>query len=472
MLGIIGGMIVLLVAFGLIIYGAIHRALVNEFDASLASTARLLAASMEQDGNEVELEAGVEQMPEFQDSERPTYYQLWRPDGTVPVKSASFGADDLLPLEGSVGEPVFRGLQFGNGDPGRAVSLKFYPRIADSDEQDRRTPTERQPLTLVVARYAGDLEYHLKLLRWLLIITSVGTITLSFLVGIIVVGRGLRPLNLLAAEIAGISEDNLSARIMTEDMPAEIVPIKNRLNELLIRLEESFKRERRFTADVAHELRTPLAGMRSTLEVTLTRKRDLDEYQTSLGDCLSIVESMQAMINNLLMLARIETKQVVFRRERIDLSELIDRCWQSFSQTATKRGIVFENRLAAEMTCQSDREYLSIVLSNLLDNAVEYTDERGRICTKGQQTDDSVQVAISNTGCTLRDEQVAQVFDCFWRGDSSRTGTGTHCGLGLALVQRIVGALGGRAFAEVQAGGIFTVRLVLPIRKASGNCPE
>ena len=124
------------------------------------------------------------------------------------------------------------------------------------------------------------------------------------------------------------------------------------------------------------------------------------------------------------------------------------------------------------MTCQSDREYLSIVLSNLLDNAVEYTDERGRICTKGQQTDDSVQVTVSNTGCTLTDEQVGQVFDCFWRGDSSRTGTGTHCGLGLALVQRIVGALGGRAFAEVQAGGIFTVRLVLPIRKASGNCPE
>jgi len=465
-------MILLLVAFGLIIYGAIHRALVNEFDASLASAARMLAASAEQDGNEVELESGVEQMPEFQDSERPTYYQLWGPEGTVPVKSASLGAGDLLPVEGSVGEPVFQALQFGNGQAGRAVSFKFYPRMADGEGQDRRGPTERQPMTLVVARYAGDLEYHLKLLRWLLIITSVGTITLSFLVGIFVVGRGLRPLNLLAAEIAGISEDNLSARIVTEDMPAEIVPIKNRLNELLTRLEESFKRERRFTADVAHELRTPLAGMRSTLEVTLTRKRDLDEYQTSLGDCLSIVKSMQAMINNLLTLARIETKQVVFRRERIDLSELMDRCWQCFSQAATKRDIVFENRLAAGLGCQSDREYLSIVLSNLLDNAVEYVNEGGRIWVTGRQIEDTVEITVVNTGCRLTNEQVAQVFDCFWRGDQSRTGTGTHCGLGLALVQRIVGALGGRAFAEVQAGGVFTVRLVLPIDKASGNCPE
>ena len=130
---------------------------------------------------------------------------------------------------------------------------------------------------------------------------------------------------------------------------------------------------------------------------------------------------------------------------------------------AARRHVDFENRLPAEMVVESDPECLSMALSNLLDNAVEYANERGRIWIVGRQTDETVEIAISNTGCQLASEQVSQVFDSFWRGDSSRSKTGTHCGLGLALVQRIAGALAGRATADVQAG-IFTMKLALPVR--------
>ena len=103
-----------------------------------------------------------------------------------------------------------------------------------------------------------------------------------------------------------------------------------------------------------------------------------------------------------------------------------------------------------------------MVLSNLLDNAVEYTNEAGQIWVTACYTDDSIELTVANTGCHLTSEQVAQVFDCFWRSDASRTSIGTHCGLGLPLVQRLVNALGGSAAAEVQSGGVFTIRLTLP----------
>jgi len=458
--GIIAGMLLLLLVFSVIVYTVIRRALVNQFDASLTATAQILAASVEYDDDEIELELDVRMMPEFQSPQRPAYYQFRQHDGTVVARSPSLGTDDLLFFEGSLGVPVFRALQTRNGQLGRAVGLKFKPRIDGRD--DEQQPAKQQTLTLVVARDAGDLYYHLRFLRWLLAIASIGTISLSFLVAAFVVRRGLGPLNSLAAQIAAIKEDDLTARITAEHIPAEVVPIRKQLNDLLSRLEASFNRERRFTADVAHELRTPLAGMRSILEVTLARLRDVNEYQASLSDCLTISKNMQAMVDNLLAFARIDAHQMTFHPAQIQPAELVNSCWQTFSDEARRRGIVFENRIPAEMTCQSDPESLSMALSNLLDNAVEYSNEAGQIWTTGRQADDSVEITVANTGCRLTNEQVSQVFDCFWRGDSSRTNTGVHCGLGLAMVQRIIKALGGHTIVEVQNGGIFTVHLTLP----------
>jgi signal transduction histidine kinase len=455
-------MALLLIAFGLVVYTAIRRALINQFDTSLASTARIMAAAVEQDANEIELEFEVSKMPEFQTAEKPAYYQLWRQDGSVAAKSPLLGADDLLRFEGSPGETAFRALRLKGDRPGRAVGLKFNPRTADGEEEASAKPDESPTLTLVVAKDAGDLLDHLRLLRWLLLIASGGTVVLSVIVAAVVVRQGLSPLNSLAAEIAAINENDLATRFGAQNMPAEIVPIKDRLNELLGRLEASFMRERRFTADVAHELRTPLAGLRSTLEVAVSRGRTPAEYQASLGDCLAIAKSMQAMVGNLLTLGRIEAKQVTFRPETVGLAELVEHSWRSFSAVASERNITFENRIEAKVTCEADRENLSMVFSNLLANAAEHTDEAGRIWTAAEQTTGSVEVTVANTGCKLTADQVKQVFDCFWRGDSARAGTGTHCGLGLSLVQRIVAAMGGSTSAEVQPGGIFCVRLVLP----------
>jgi signal transduction histidine kinase len=463
--GIIGGMVLLLTIFSLLLYTLIARDLLNQFDASLASIAQILAASVEPNEDRIEVDLAIQQMPDFRDSGQRTYYELWRPDGTVAQKSPLLGSRDLPRLASSWRRPAFLPARDRGDRPQRAVGLIFVPRSAEHEgEQAASQPADGEALTLVVARDASELQRQLRSLRWLLGTASAVVIALSVLIGALVVGRGLRPLHLMAAEIGAIKVDDLTARIGAKCWPAEVVPIQDRLNELLSRLEASFNRERRFNADVAHELRTPLAGIRSTIEVALARTRDSADYRAALSDCLEITQGMQSVVSHLLMLARLDARQIIFKAEPIRLAELVNACWRPFADSAYGREIVFENSIAANIVFPSDREHLSMVLSNLLDNAVEYADEGGHIWTTAQQTEHSVEITVSNTGCQLTAEQIPHVFDVFWRGDSSRMGTGTHCGLGLALVQRLIRALGGQVTAEIQPSGLFTIQLILPIR--------
>jgi two-component system heavy metal sensor histidine kinase CusS len=458
--GTVGGMLLLLAVLSLIVYVTIRRALFEQFDTGLESTAHLFAASIEQDANDVEL--GIE--PEFRDARHETYYQLWGADQTVIAESLSSDSADLWRIAEGADSPAFANSRTEDGRPLRAIGLRFTPRPADNDGEPPRKTTLKA-LSLTVARDATELHSQLRFLRWLLLTASAAVTALSLLLAAVVVRHGLAPLRSMAAQIGAIRADDLAARVDAEHTPAEITPIRDRLNDLLSRIEASFQRERRFTADVAHELRTPLAGIRSTIEVTLVRTRESREYQTVLSDCLEIVQNMQAMVSNLLMLARLDTRQIVFRRDRIPLADLVDACWRPFCERAEQRQITFESTIPDDLTCLCDPDNLSMVVSNLLANASEYTNDGGRIWIAAHPADGHMELAISNTGCSLSQEQISQVFDYFWRGDSSRRDAGVHCGLGLALVQRLVTALGGSVTAELQAGGVFAIRINI------GGCP-
>ena len=404
-------------------------------------------------------------MPEFQNPEKPTYYQFWSPDGSVVAKSPLLNGGDLERLEDAVDELVFAESKTAGNRPLRAVGLKFYPRTADSEKDPNRPLPAGRTLTIVVARNTTELLGQLTFLRWLLISAAATVTILSLVIAAVVVREGLAPLNAIAVEIGAIDQQNLAARIAAARAPCEIIPIKDTLNDLLERLEEAFKRERRFTADVAHELRTPLAGLRSTIEVALTRQRDAAEYQTALSICLAIVGNMHEMVNNLLMLARLDARQVTLRSDRIRLAELVDSAWRPFAQKAEQRQIIFDNGISADLPCQSDREHLSMVFRNLLENAAEYTNQAGQIRVTAQRNKDSLQVTLSNTGCKLTAAQVSKVFDSFWRADEARSDARpwrVHSGLGLALVKRIVTALNGDIAAQIDQPDTFKITLTLP----------
>ena len=472
LVGMIGGIALVLILFSLGIYKTIQIALVEEFDVSLAATAWALAASVERDNQEIEIEFDAEKLPEFGRGRQRAYFQFWLESGKVLRRSPSLGESDLPRFSGKAEVAVFRPMHLPSGLAGRAVGIRFMPKDDAVKPKEPAEPASTEPAStepasaeaviLVVARDTADLNGKLQFLRSILAGAAAVTTVMALLIATAVVRRGLGPLNALAEHIGAVKTEDLTSRIPAAGMPTEMVPVGEKINDLLARLEAAFKRERRFTADVAHELRTPLAGIRSTTEVALSRTRKGDEYREALSDCLAITKRLQTMTDNLLALGRLDSKQRTIDREPVKLPGLVESCWQEHAKTAQLRGITFENNLAPDLSCQSSQEILSMVLSNLLENAAHHADDGGRIWVTGHAGPEAVEVTLANTGCRLSQEDASHVFDSFWRWDSARADTGIHCGLGLALVQRLVRILGGSASATVDDAGVFTVRVNLP----------
>jgi signal transduction histidine kinase len=172
---------------------------------------------------------------------------------------------------------------------------------------------------------------------------------------------------------------------------------------------------------------------------------------------------MHAMVDNLLALARAEAGQLKLAREEVDFQLLLDECWALLADRARRRGLHAEWQFAAPNSILSaDREKLRLVLNNLLDNAICYSDQGGNVQARGWIAGGEFHFQLTNTGCRLTSEEVEHVFDRFWRGDTARTQSGLHCGLGLTLVRRLVELMSGTISARLLEGGKFQTNLILP----------
>jgi len=471
--GIVVGMVVLLALFCVLLYAIIHHILVDQFDTSLLRSAKMLSAVIERetlgadeddrqnriykdDQERLEFDFDVGMTPEFQTPEGGAYYQFWHHDGTVILRSPSLGQRDLPYFGTASVVPVVQEAVLPDGQPGRVIGYRFTPKTEQDDSVEGRS------LTLAVGRDATELNDFLAFLRWLLVSCSLVVVMLSALVGLTVTKTGLRPIHGLAAEIESVDEQSLEQSFSAKAYPPELVPICERLNALLERIRSSFERERQFNADVAHELRTPLAGIQSAIEVCLSRSRQAPEYEQTLQDCLAITRTMHRLVGTLMALSRLGGEQVSLARQSVDLKALIDERWRLFADKAHDRKLTFENRVQESLSCTSSKDPLGMIVANVLENAVEYANEEGRISVTAEETNDGVVLSISNTGCRLDPDEVHRVFDSFWRADVARTDTGTHCGIGLAVVRKVAQALGVSIEATVEQNDIFTIRLELP----------
>jgi two-component system sensor histidine kinase QseC len=328
-------------------------------------------------------------------------------------------------------------------------------------------------VTLVVGREIAGLQATLAVVRGLLV--GVGILAVMLSAGVLawVVRRSLGPIDRLGAQIAKVGEDDLSARIDAAGIPQELAPVVGRLNDLLARLEAAFQRERRFTGNVAHEMRTPLAGLRSKLELALSRDRAPEAYREALGDCLDIDLQMQGMVENLLHLARADAGQLEVRREPVDLAEVFQKCWEPLGARARRRGLSVEWCLNVPGTVETDRDQLRLVLQNILDNAVGHANDRGSIRVAARADRDVAVLTVSNTGSILSADEVHHVFDRFWRGDASCRDAGdSRCGLGLPLCKTIIEQLDGAIEATTSADGKFTISIRLPHAGTGASSPQ
>jgi two-component system sensor histidine kinase QseC len=458
------GLSVLFVLLGTGLFLVMRRVLVLQFDEGLQDKARFLSmlVKSERDGD-VELDFDDAPLPEFRRAHHPEYFVLRRADGTEVARSASLERG-TLPAAPRRTEASFN-LTLPDGRPGRAVSLRFVPRR----EHDEGPPPATPPVSLVVARDRKALDRALWRLTLALaaagLVLTAGGATIVTLT----VGRGLRPLGAVADRAATIDARTLGVRFPTEGMPAELRAICERLNDLLARVGAAFERERRFSADVAHELRTPLAELKSAAEVAL-RWPDERDGGAVLGDVLEAATQMERLVTTLLSLARCEGGRQPVTLAAVDLAALVREVWAPLETIARGRSLSFTLDAPGPATVSSDRALLAAMLTNVLANAADYATDGTEIACAARRDGDRWELRVSNRHDGLGAADLPHLFEPFWRKDAARSG-GAHSGLGLSLVAAYARLVDAQVSATLPEPGRISVAFRLPAAPSAAT-PE
>lgn len=448
---------------GAFLFGFVRSRLLAGFDAGMLAQARSISASVVRT-REGRLELDYATTGNSEDGAA-AYFEILRQDGSVFRRSSALSEADLPNVTAASGAPQFQDVTLHGGSLFRTVAFRFRPQPDPDDEPATDRPAAHPPavpeLTIVLASDRGRLDSTIRVLGSSLLLTALGLCVGTALAVIWAVRRGLRPLVRLADEADHIRGDSLHQRFSSDGLPAELRPISQRLNELLSRLQAAFERQRRFTADAAHELRTPIAELRSLTEVALRWPEDGSPSQTY-RDALDIARHMESLVAALLDLARCDAGARRARLAAIDLAELIREAWRPNEQAASDRGLQVCFDLGGEPLVRSDRAMLMGIVSNLLGNAALYAPPGGRIECRVRRTGDRVELSISNTCQGLRPADLPYLFEPFWRKDAARSG-GTHVGLGLSLVAAYARVLGAQLRVDLSpAADVFRIDVSLP----------
>lgn len=453
----------LLVAFalllgggGTLVYWASHDSLHDQFDSSLRVKALIVITNTEQKNGRIRVQFSDRFLREFDDDVATDFFHVFDDEGRSIERSDSLNGKDLpLPQHsGSLEEPEYWNLRLPNGEPGRATGIHFEPRF-DNRGQDQR---KDDPLkaTVVVAANRRHLDATLSSLRNLLVGSGVALLALTGAVVPLVLRRGLRPLDRVADQAAKIDATSLKTRFAVETLPVELQPIGGRLNDLLARLEASFERERHFSSDLAHELRTPLAELRSLAELALK----WPEERTSATDqaALEIAVQMESLVGRLLALGRAEHGRLPLARESVEIAPLVEELLSSLAPRLTTRELRVERSVPPGAQIATDPVIFRSIVANLLENAVDYTPPGTAVRVTFAREGTRLRLSVANPAPTLQPEDLARMFDRFWRKDTSRTGT-EHAGLGLALSRSFAGLLGCELQAALQDDGVLVMTL-------------
>jgi two-component system, OmpR family, heavy metal sensor histidine kinase CusS len=293
----------------------------------------------------------------------------------------------------------------------------------------------------------------------ILLVTSV----LFPLVGYGIARHGIRPVEEIAATARRITSTNLRERIGSEGYPLELASLAGTFNEMLDRLEESFERISRFTADIAHDLRTPVNNIRGQAEVALARARTVDEYRDVLESSLEEAVRLSELIGDLLFLARAESPLTELHRDRVNIGELLATVRDYYEASATDAGTSLVVNVGAEpLNAELDRSLMLRAVSNLVSNAISHTPPGGTVTLAATNEDAAIRIEVSDTGVGIPAEAIPRVFDRFFRVDPSRSKISGSTGLGLAIVQSILALHGGSAEITSQLGHGTRVTLCMP----------
>lgn len=374
--------------------------------------------------------------------ERAYYFVVWSRDGSLLKRSAEAPASTSLPTRSD-----------------RTDTRTHFRNLADNREAYHYTELG-DCILAGVSLSAVDGELHRFAIG--LAIAGLSILLLGLACGWWVTARAIRPIEQISAAAQRISAGNLEERIQVSDRRGELGQLAKVLNATFGRLATAFARQKQFTGDAAHELRTPLAVIISEAQTVLARPRDAAEYREAVEICLDAAQQMKHLTESLLRLARFDNEPMNGTQQRVDLAEL---CRISIERTASftkERSVTIDSNLAAAEVV-GDAALLQQLAANLLSNAIYYNKKGGTVGVSTRAETNQAVMEVTDTGIGIPNEELPYIFDRFYRVDKSRSAEEGRSGLGLAICQEIVERHRGSiaVTSAMDVGTTFTVRLPL-----------
>jgi len=378
----------------------------------------------------------------------PPYFAVFGPRGELVA-----GAHDEV-----ISPPVMpqRPYEFRNSGPLREVVMKG--------------PGNR---LIVVGRDVNPLLGGLNRLLFPISLSGLVVLAAGLLGGWWLSGRAIEPLQRISSTASSITADSLTNRIDTSKMDSELEQLGTILNSMLQRLENSFEQQVQFVADASHELRTPISVLLMHCELALSRERKPQEYQKTLTTCARASERMRSLVEDLLILARADAGQLMIRKEPMDLSLLVDECVRLLEPMTNKYGVTLESSVSP-CPCNGDSNHLLRLTSNLLSNAILYNRPGGKVTIETSVSDGVVSMTVRDTGLGMTLEELAHLFERFYRADEARSRETGGSGLGLSICRSIATAHGGELsiISEKEVGTTVVLRLPSPGPSENGEITD
>lgn len=276
-----------------------------------------------------------------------------------------------------------------------------------------------------------------------------------------IASRVTRPLGEVSRTAKEIAAGDLSRRIKVAEPEDELGDVARVLNETFARLEGAFARQKQFTADASHELRTPVSLILTHAQGALLREQSPAEYREALADCAQAAQRMKTLIESLLELARFDAGAADLKRQPCDVAVLVEDCVKLLRPLSEAKNLRIELELQPAR-CEGDPARLAQVITNLLTNAIHFTSAGGIVTLRTAQKDSVVRFIVGDTGPGIATDELPNLFERFHRSDASRNRATGGTGLGLAICHAIVRAHGGELAVRSESGEGATFTVTLP----------
>ena len=442
----------------LVIDRVLSNWLENQFDDALHSKAQALVTLSKSNGEQIEMDFADEFMPEFSRLGNPEYFELYLQNGELLERSRSYDNRPPMVFDNPADDVEIKNVALPNGRSGRQISIRFIPQIEDLTLRSKYPEKSREKAVIFLSRERAPLDDLL--FKFHFLISGIGllvVVSISFTVTKSV-KAGLVPLVNIANDIRRITPESINIPINTRNQPTELVSIATQFNLVLTEIENAMLRERQFSSDVAHELRTPVSEMRALAEVGL-RWPEEKETSSYFSDIYESSRHLDQLVSNLLHLSRCEEGRIDVEISEVRFDQLITNVCSKLDFESQAKNISFKFSSHKSPVLLVDANWLELMLFNLIANAIAYSPRDVTVEIVISSHNDRCMIEIKNPMLEpLVADDINHIFERFWRKDSART-TGNHVGIGLALVKSYTEYLNLEVEAHISDEQVFCISI-------------